>query len=170
MNNVSSWSQLNRIWERERKRETQGDRGEREGGRRHRKTERERGSSQGVVEYRTERYEVCPGQSVKASRKGLVDPGAEGWVMFNKNREAKCAFLAKPQSIRNWGKVQSDWSIEKSREEREREEGIFISYCCITNNPQLSDLKQHMFIVSRFLWVKLSSLLRVLPGWNCKVT
>ena len=54
-----------------------------------------------MVEYRTERNEVRVEQSVKASRKGVVDPGAEGWVMFNKKKEAKCAFLAKSQSIRN---------------------------------------------------------------------
>lgn len=72
---------------REREREKQGHRGEREGGRGDRKRERE--SSQGVEEYRTERDDICLGQSVKASRKGRVDPGAEGWVMFNKKKEAK---------------------------------------------------------------------------------
>lgn len=42
---------------REREREKQGHRGEREGGRGDRKRERE--SSQGVVEHRTERNDIC---------------------------------------------------------------------------------------------------------------
>ena len=89
-----------RVREREKQREI-GKRGKEGRERRREETQKERESSQGVVEYRTERNEVRAGQSVKASRKGLVDPGAEGWVMFNKKKEAKCAFLAKSQSIRN---------------------------------------------------------------------
>ena len=163
---------------REREREKQGHRGESEGGRGDRKRERERERERARKGWwSTERKGMTSARNNQSRLPGkdeLIWVLKGGWCSTRRKRQSEHSLQNHSHGsnvlIGNWEKVQSDWSIEKRREGRGREVGTFTSYCCIASNCQLSDLKQHMFIVSRFLWVKLSSRLRVLPGWNCKVS
>ena len=172
VNNVSSWPQLNRIWEtgKERNRGI-GEKGK-EGGETERERERELARGGGAQNGKEWHLPGTVSQGFQESKLIWVLKG--GWCSTRRKRQSEHSLQNHSHGsnvlIGNWEKVQSDRSIEKSREGRGREVGTFTSYSCIASNCQLSDLKQHMFIVSRFLWVKLSSLLRVLPGWNCKVS